>query len=129
MKRLSGTLSLVVGCALSLALLAVGCGGGAADDPNAPLGITLSQTYLTIANRSGSALADGQIELVPAGVLAPYRLPMPRIESGASRDVQLDQFSGAGGARFRRGVARMKAVRITATDMAGKTYKHEVPFN
>jgi hypothetical protein len=128
MKRLPGALSLV-GCALCVSLLAAGCGGSAADDPNAPVGITLSQTYLTIANRSGSAFADGQIELVPAGVLAPYRLPMPRIESGASRDVQLDQFSGAGGSRFRRGVARMKAVRITATDMTGKTYKQEVPFN
>jgi hypothetical protein len=128
MKRLPGALSLF-GCVFCLSLLAAGCGGGVADDPNAPVGITVSQTYLTIANRSGSAFADGQIELVPAGVLAPYRLPMPRIESGATRDVQLDQFSGAGGARFRRGVARMKAVRITATDMTGKTHKQEVPFN
>lgn len=129
MKRLSGALSLVACCALLLPLVAVACRGGAADDPNAPIGVTVSQTYLTIANRSGSAIADGQIELVPAGVLAPYRMQMPRIESGATRDVQLDQFSGAGGARFRRGVARMKAVRITATDMTGKTYKQEVPFN
>ena len=128
MKRLSGALSLVVGCALLVPLLAAGC-GGAVQDPNAPVGITVSQTYLTIANRSGSAIAEGQIELVPAGVLAPYRLQMPRIESGATRDVQLDQFSGAGGARFRRGVTRMKTVRITATDMTGKTYKQEVPFN
>ena len=75
MKRLPGALSLVVGCAL-LVLLAAGCRGGAADDPNAPVGITVSQTYLTIANRSGSAIADGQIELVPAGVLAPYRMQM-----------------------------------------------------
>jgi hypothetical protein len=108
--------------------VAVACRGGAADDPNAPLGVTVSQTYLTIANRSGSAIADGQIELVPAGVLAPYRMQMPRIESGATRDVQLDQFSGVGGSRFRRGVARMRAIRITATDMTGKTYKQEVPF-
>ena len=76
MKRLPGALSLI-GCALTVSLLAVACGGGAADDPNAPVGITISQTYLTIANRSGSAFAEGQIELVPAGVLAPYRLPMP----------------------------------------------------
>ena len=127
MKRLPGALSLVARCALLVPLLAVGC-GSATDDPNAPVGITVSQTYLTIANRSGSAIADGQIELVPAGVLAPYRMQMPRIESGATRDVQLDQFSGAGGARFRRGVTRMKTVRITATDMMGKTYKQEVPF-
>jgi hypothetical protein len=56
-------------------------------------------------------------------------MQMPRIESGANRDVPLDQFSGVGGARFRRGVTRIKLVRITATDMAGKTYKQEVPFN
>jgi hypothetical protein len=129
MKRLPGVLSLVVGCALFVSLLAAGCRGGAVDDPNAPVGVTVSQTYLTIANRSGSAFADGQIELVPAGVLAPYRTAMPRIESGANRDVQLDQFSGVGGARFRRGVTRIKVVRITATDMTGKTYKQEVPFN
>jgi hypothetical protein len=127
MKRLPGALSLVACCAL-LPLLASACRGSAADDPNAPLGVTVSQTYLTIANRSGSAIADGQIELVPAGVLAPYRMQMPRIENGATRDVQLDQFSGAGGARFRRGVARMRTVRITATDMTGKTYKQEVAF-
>jgi hypothetical protein len=128
MKRLPGALTLVACCALLLPLVAVACRGGAADDPNAPLGVTVSQTYLTIANRSGSAIADGQIELVPAGVLAPYRMQMPRIESGATRDVQLDQFSGVGGSRFRRGVARMRVVRITATDMTGKTYKQEVPF-
>ena len=128
MKRLPGALSLVACCALLLPLVAVACRGGAADDPNAPLGVTISQTYLTIANRSGSAIANGQIELVPAGVLAPYRMQMPRIESGATRDVQLDQFSGAGGARFRRGITRMKVVRITAKDMTGKTYKQEVPF-
>jgi hypothetical protein len=103
--------------------------GGPVHDPNAPVGVTVEQTYLTIANRSGSAFAAGQIELVPSGVLAPYRMQMPRIESGASRDVQLDQFAGVGGARFRRSVTRIKLVRITATDMAGKTYKQEVPFN
>jgi hypothetical protein len=129
MKRLPGALSLVAACALSGTLLVAACGGAAADDPNAPVGITVSQTYLTIANRSGSAFAGGQIELVPSGVLAPFRMQMPRIESGANRDVQLDQFAGVGGARFRRGVTRIKLVRITATDMAGKTYKQEVPFN
>ena len=128
MMRLPGALSLVAGCALLGTLLVAACGGGAVDDPNAPVGITVSQTYLTIANRSGSAFANGQIELVPSGVLAPYRMQMPRIESGANRDVHLDQFAGVGGARFRRGVTRIKLVRITATDMTGKTYKQEVAF-
>jgi hypothetical protein len=126
-RRLSGPLTLV-GCALLASVFVVACGGDLADDPNAPVGVTVSQTYLTIANRSGSAFADGQIELVPSGVLAPYKMQMPRIESGANRDVQLDQFAGVGGARFRRGVTRIKVVRITATDMVGKTYKQEVAF-
>jgi hypothetical protein len=129
MKRQSGALALVACCALLGTLLVAACGGGAVDDPNAPVGVTVSQTYLTIINRSGSAFADGQIELVPAGVLAPYRTQMPRIESGANRDVQLSQFAGVGGARFRRGITRIKSVRITATDMTGKTYKQEVPFD
>ena len=128
MKRLSGAPSLVAGCALLASVFVAACGGASADDPNAPVGVTVSQTYLTIANRSGSAFADGQIELVPSGVLAPYKMQMPRIESGANRDVQLDQFAGVGGARFRRGVTRIKTVRITATDMSGKTYKQEVAF-
>ena len=124
MKRLSG--ALVV--ALSAVSSAAGC-GPSAQDPNAPVGITVSETYVTIVNRSGSAFAEGLIELVPSGVLAPYRSQLPRIESGANRDVQFDLFAGAGGARFRRGVARMKSVRVTATDIAGKTYKEEVPFD
>jgi hypothetical protein len=129
MTRLSGALSLVAGCVLVCAVfLVTGC-GAEAQDPNAPVGVTVEQTYLTIENRSGNAFAEGLIELVPAGVLAPYRRELPRIESGAKRDVQFDLFSGAGGARFRRGVTRIKAVRITAKDISGKTYKQEVPFN
>ena len=125
MKRLSGTLLLVI---VGIALPAIGC-GASAQDPNAPIGITVDQTYLTIENRSGSPFAEGLIELVPAGVLAPYRRELPRIESGSKRDVQFDLFSGAGGARFRRGVTRIKMVRVTAKDISGKTFKQEAPFD
>lgn len=128
MKRLSGALSLVVGSLVLVGLVMAGC-AAAEDEANAPFTIKLDQTYLTIGNRSGSAFADGLIELVPAGVLAPYRTQLPRIESGSDREVRFDLFAGVGGARFRRGVARIKAVRVTATDMTGKTYKREVPFN
>jgi len=127
MKRLSGALSLVAGCVVLVGLSVTGC-GAAVDEANAPFTITLDQTFLTIGNRSGSAFADGLIELVPAGVLAPYQTKLPRIESGSDREVRYDLFAGVGGARFRRGVTRIKAVRVTATDMTGKTYTREVPF-
>jgi hypothetical protein len=127
MKRLSafpGALAFVVLAALAFS----GC-GAAAQDPKAPVGFTTSQTYITIENRSGSALAEGMIELVPSGVLAPFRRELPRMESGAKRDMSYDLFSGAGGSRFRPGVTRIRSVRITAKDVAGKTYKVEAPFN
>src|SRR5262245_20211595 len=115
-------------CAVLAALAVTGC-GAAAQDPAAPVGFTTSETYITIENRSGNALAEGLIELVPHGALAPVGRALPRLESGANRDVPFDMFSGAGGARFRPGVTRIKAVRITAKDVAGRTYKVEAPFN
>jgi hypothetical protein len=111
-----------------VALSVSGC-GASAQDPNAPVGFTTSQTYITIENRSGSALAGGLIELVPSGVLAPYRREIPRLESGAKRDIPFDMFSGAGGSRFRPGATRIKLVRITAKDIAGREYKVEGPFD
>lgn len=128
MKRLSGPLCATIACVVLALLSTSGC-GASAQDPNAPVGFTTSQTYITIENRSGNALAEGLIELVPSGVLAPYRRELPRMESGAKRDVSYDLFSGAGGSRFRPGVTRIKAVRITAKDISGKTYKVEAPFN
>jgi hypothetical protein len=113
-----------------LAMLSgAGCGRALADDPNAPVVVTISQTYLTINNKAGSALIDGVIELVPSGVLAPYRTSLPRVESGSNREVRLDKFSGAGGSRFLRGATRIRSVRLSATDVTGKVYKREVPFD
>jgi hypothetical protein len=120
MRRLSGIL-------LVSALFVVGCGASESGDTS--LAVAIEQTYLTIGNKTGSALAEGEIELVPAGVLAPYRTTMPRIESGQERQVRFELFSGAGGQRFRRGVTRIRTVRVTATDIAGKKYQREVPFN
>ena len=71
MKRLSGA-PCTLACVVLGALLMTGC-GAAAQDPKAPVGFTTSPTYITIENRSGNALAEGLIELVPSGVLAPFR--------------------------------------------------------
>jgi len=130
MNRLSGFRSPVSALApLVLCIaFAAGCGKPLDDDPKAPVLVTVSQTYLTIENQAGSALVDGIVELVPSGVLSPYRANLPRIEAGSNRQVLLDRFSGAGGARFLRGATRIRSVRLTATDLTGKTYKREVPF-
>ena len=81
MKRLG--FPSAVACVVLLVLSATGC-GPSAQDPKAPVGFTTSQTYITIENRSGNALAEGLIELVPSGVLAPFRRELPR--SGIRRE-------------------------------------------
>ena len=116
-------------CVAAIVLaLAAGCGRALDDDPQAPIDVAVEQTYITIGNKSGAAIVDGTVELVPSGVLAPYRYSLTRIESGANRQVPLDRFSGAGGARFQRGATRIRSVRLSATDMGGKKYKREVRF-
>jgi hypothetical protein len=122
-----GGLVAVIGLVATLST--AGCGRALADDPKAPVAVTVSQTYLTVNNKAGSPLIGGTIELVPSGVLAPYRTSLPRVESGSNREVRLDRFSGAGGARFLRGTTRIRSVRLLATDMTGKVYKREVPFD
>jgi hypothetical protein len=112
----------------TLLVLVVGCGGAPEDEANAPFTITYSSTYLTIRNQLGSAITEGQIELVPSGVLAPFRTNLPRIEPGASRDIPFAQFGGTGGGRFMRGSTRIKFARVTATDSIGTTHKREIPF-
>jgi hypothetical protein len=118
----------VAAIGLVAASVLAACGPALDDDPQSPIDVAVEQTYITIGNKSGSPLVDGTIELVPSGVLAPYRYSLTRIESGSNRQVPLDRFSGAGGARFLRGSTRIRSVRLTATDMAGKKYKREVPF-
>ena len=109
-------------------VLHVGCAGAPEDEANAPFTITYSETYLTVRNQLGSAITKGQIELVPSGVLAPFRASLPRIEPGASRDIRFNQFGGTGGARFDRRSTRIKFVRVAATDSLGTTHKRDIRF-
>jgi hypothetical protein len=127
MTRLSGPL-LTAAFVLLAGVALTGCGGEDADDPNAPFALSFSETYLTIRNQAPSAITEGTIELVPAGVLGPFRARLPRIETGANRDVPYDMFAGTGGARFRRGTTRIRVVRVTATDVVGTKHQREVPF-
>ncbi|HET9359162.1 MAG TPA: hypothetical protein VFO58_05405 [Vicinamibacterales bacterium] len=126
MTRRSFFLSLLAVC--SPLVLVVGCGGSSEEEANAPFTVTYSSTYLTIRNQLGSAITEGQIELVPSGVLAPFRTNLPRIEPGSSRDILFTQFGGTGGARFMRGSTRIKFARVTATDSVGTQHKREIPF-
>jgi hypothetical protein len=93
------------------------------------IGLSFSQTYLTIENHTGVPLIDGQIDIVPAGLMAPFHTTLSRIEADGKQDLPFNRFRGSDGTQFRRGIAKARRVRITATDINGRQYRQELPFN
>jgi hypothetical protein len=94
-----------------------------------PLVVTFSQMHLTVENRSGVPIVDGELQIVPRGVMAPFRARLPRIEGSQKRELPYTQFYSRDGTPFRRGATRTRNLRIVATDIAGKKFEQEVPFN
>ena len=115
---------------------AVACASGSPEEAgaagtagaDAPFIIEVAQTYITIENRTGAPLAEGQMELIPRGVLPPFRSTLPRLENGAKRDIQLNTFRATDGTTFNRNLARARTVKVTAKDQSGKAYTFETPF-
>ena len=104
---------------------AVGTGGAA----DAPFAIEISQTYVTVENRTGGPLVGGQIEIIPGGVLRSFKATLPRLENGSRRDFTLRMFVGNDGTPFSRSITRARRVKVTAKDPLGKEFVYEVPFN
>lgn len=107
----------------------VGATGTAGAGSEAPLAVEVSQTYITVENRTGAPLVGGQIEIIPRGILPPFKTLLPRLETGSKRDVLLNAFRGNDGTPFSRAITRARRVKVTARDQGGKVYEHEVPFN
>jgi hypothetical protein len=115
---------------------AIGCGGnpesagaaGTAGTADAPIGITISNTYVTVENRTGAPLLEGEMVIDQLGVRPPFRAALPRLENGSARDFTLNTFRANDGTLFNRTIARARSLKITAKDGAGKTYEQEVPF-
>jgi hypothetical protein len=127
--RITRLLPPVVSCVIFAALLLTGCANVSGDDEaTAPFGVAVSSMYITVENRTGTALVDGTVEILPAGRIVAFRAPWPRMEVGDKRDFMLNVFRGTDGTPFRRGVIRARRIKVSARDLAGKLYEREVPF-
>lgn len=93
-----------------------------------PLLVTFSGAYVTVENRSGAPIVDGELHVVPRGVMPPFRARLPRLENSQRLEVPYGQFYSRDGTPFRYGVTRTRTLRITATDVAGKKFEQEVAF-
>jgi hypothetical protein len=94
-----------------------------------PLVVTFSQTFLTVENRSGVPIVEGEMQIVPRGVMPPFRTRLARIEGSGRVELPYSQFYSRDGTPFRRGITRTRNVRVSATDLAGKKFEMEVPFD
>jgi len=122
---------------VATALCTAACSGGSpesasaagtAGTANAAIGITIQNTYVTVENRSGAPLLEGQMEITQLGVRPPFRMAMTRLENGSARDYTLGQFRMADGTLFNRTIARPRSLKLTAKDVSGKSYEQEIPF-
>jgi hypothetical protein len=101
---------------------------GTAGTADAPIGITIANTYVTVENRTGAPLLEGEMVIDQLGVRPPFRATFPRLENGSARDFTLNTFRAADGTLFNRTIARARSLKITAKDASGKPYEQEVPF-
>ena len=121
---------------LLLALCAAACGGdpeavgaaGTAGAAEAPIAITISNTYVTVENRTGAPLLEGEMVIDQLGVRPPFRATLPRLENGLTRDFSLNTFRAPDGTLFNRTIARARSLKLTAKDVNGKAWEQEVPF-
>ena len=105
------------------------CGAAGTSGANAPFGVEISDTSLTIENRTGEPVVGGDLEIVPLGILPPFKTQLSRMEATAKRQVMFNAFHGSDRTPFDRRVTRAKLVKISGKGRTGKVFELQVPFN
>jgi hypothetical protein len=114
-----------------LMILAVGACGGLmpqAQPENAPLRVENTQMFITVENRSGLALREVTIEIVPVGRSTDFSIVVPRLDNGDKRDYPLGNFRGREGTPFNLRVVRPKSVKVKGTNIYNQVVEVEVPW-
>ncbi len=114
-----------------LAVLAVGACGGVmppAQPESAPLRIENTQMFITVENRSGLALREVTIQIVPVGRATDFSIIVPRLENGDKRDFPLGNFRGRDGTPFNLRVVRPKSVKVSGTNINNAVVEAEVAW-
>ncbi|MGE3704097.1 MAG: hypothetical protein AB7I13_02415 [Vicinamibacterales bacterium] len=124
-RRLAACLALIVAVILPLA----GCAeqGSAAQAADAPVLVEQHQTFITLQNRAGLPLVDVRLAVVPYS-RTEFSKILNRFESGERRDVMMSELSSRDGTTFSPRLVKAKSLKITASDIVGKRYEVEVPW-
>lgn len=111
------------------ATVAIACAGtGGAAPADSPVAVETSQMFVTVRNIAGLPLTDVTIGIKPAGVQPEYQTFYRRIESTEERAIPFGEFRGSDGTQLNLQVARPRFIHVVATDLNGKTYDVELPW-
>jgi hypothetical protein len=118
-------IALLLAAGVSIGALAA-CSEAAGSGDTA-LVIQVADDSVTVENQTGQSLNKVEVSIIPKGIPRPYVAIVGHLSSGEKRTFMLSTFR-MDGTPFRRGVANGRVVRMSGTDVSGKSYQREVPF-
>ena len=129
-RRPQGLLMWVVMAGVAVSTGACAGQGSATGTPeNSPVRLEMSSMFISIENQAGLPLRDMRVSIVPYGIAGAFTTFFPRLDNTEKRNIMLGDFRGQDGTPFSLRAVRPKAVRIEASDIAGKKYEVEYPWS
>lgn len=122
-QALRATIGVVAGAVLALGIAACSETGGASPESDV-IGISTSQLFVTIGNRTRSALTDIKVDIIPVGRATTFSATWTRLEVSGKRDFSLGDFRSRDGTRLNLRIHRPQRVVVSAVDFNG--VKHNV---
>ena len=123
--------AVLVGVVALVLLGGAGCGGSVPTGAavlEGPLEVQVSQLYITVANKSSSALTDIRVTLVPSGRMLEFTATYNRLEPGQRRNFSYNDLRSRDGTQFNMRLYRPRAVRVTASDNQKTPYEIVLPW-
>jgi hypothetical protein len=106
-----------------------GCSGGEIAAPvDSPVAIEISQFALTVRNVAGLPLSNLTIGIKPGGVRPEYKKSLQRLGNGQNQDIPYAEFRGVDRNALDLQSVNPRYVHITATDLEGKEYDVQLPW-
>jgi len=111
-----------------LFVTAFGCSRGSTVKGDEPIQLQISTFSVNVENRCGTPISDITVEIVPYGGATIYTVKHYGMRNLEKRDFFLNDFRARDGMPLDLSVARVKLVRLSATDLNGKPLKVEIPW-
>lgn len=126
-RILSVSISAII---FAMALTTTGCGGSSENTSlGGPIEIEVSQLFITVTNKSGMAITDIKLEVIPTGGQTSYGATHYRLENADKKDFSLGELRGSDGMTLNLRVHKPDRVRVTATDIDSTEYDIEIPWS